>query len=67
MQWLPDELEYEPDAFSQDTSHRLMAMGYSLKFVRQWGSAQAIVVDPKTGRLDGGSDRRTPAGSARGY
>jgi gamma-glutamyltranspeptidase / glutathione hydrolase len=67
MQWLPDTLEYEPDAFSDATSQRLQAMGYRLQFVPQWGSAQAIVADPKTGMLEGGSDRRTPAGSAQGY
>jgi gamma-glutamyltranspeptidase / glutathione hydrolase len=67
MQWLPDELEYEPGAFSLNTSRRLTQMGYSLKSVSQWGSAQAILVDPKTGQLEGGSDRRTPAGSAQGY
>jgi hypothetical protein len=35
--------------------------------VSQWGSAQVIVVDPHSGLLEGGSDRRTPAGSAAGY
>jgi hypothetical protein len=42
-------------------------MGYALREVPQWGSAQAIVADPLTGLLEGGSDRRTPAGSAQGY
>jgi gamma-glutamyltranspeptidase / glutathione hydrolase len=67
MQWLPDRLEYEPHAFSDRTARRLVLMGYALQYVPQWGSAQAIVVDPKTRALEGGSDRRTPAGSAQGY
>jgi gamma-glutamyltranspeptidase/glutathione hydrolase len=67
MQWLPDELQYEPRAFSATTAAALGAMGYALHEVSQWGSAQVIVVDPHSGLLEGGSDRRTPAGSAAGY
>ncbi len=67
MQWLPDAIEYEPGAFSNATARRLRSMGYTLQRTPQWGSAQAIVVDPKTRRLHGGSDRRTPAGSAARY
>jgi gamma-glutamyltranspeptidase len=44
MQWLPDQLEYEPHAFAGATSAQLEAMGYMLRFVPQWGSAQAIVL-----------------------
>jgi gamma-glutamyltranspeptidase / glutathione hydrolase len=67
MQWLPDLLQYEPGALSGTTSQQLAQMGYALRQIQSWGSAQAIVVDPKTGALEGGSDRRTPAGSAQGY
>jgi gamma-glutamyltranspeptidase / glutathione hydrolase len=67
MQWLPDVLEYEPGAFTPATSQSLSLMGYRLQRVPQWGSAQAIVADPLTGALDGGSDPRTPAGAAMGY
>jgi len=67
MQWLPDVLQYEPGAFTPATSQALTAMGYTLWPVQQWGSAQAIVVDPRTGALEGGSDPRTPAGAAMGY
>jgi hypothetical protein len=45
----------------------LRAMGYTLQMHAPWGSAQAIVIDPATGALEGGSDPRTPAGAARGY
>jgi len=46
---------------------KLQAMGYSLKEVSSWGSAQAIVIDPKTGMRLGGTDRRHPEGLASGY
>ncbi|MBV9057000.1 MAG: gamma-glutamyltransferase family protein [Candidatus Eremiobacteraeota bacterium] len=67
MQWLPDALEYEPHALSANALQRLRAIGYTLQMRETWGSAQAIVVDPVTGSLQGGSDRRTPAGAALGY
>lgn len=66
MQWLPDVLEYEPQALSSDAMQRLRAMGYALRMRQPWGSAQTIVVDPATGALEGGSDRRSPAGAAMG-
>ncbi len=67
MQWLPDQLQYEPRAFTEGTGKRLARMGYVMRPVARWGSAQAIVIDPQTGELESGSDRRTPAGSAEGY
>jgi gamma-glutamyltranspeptidase/glutathione hydrolase len=67
MQWLPDVLQHEPQALSDDAMQRLHTMGYTLKMFPKWGSAQAVVVDPSTGMLEGGSDRRTPAGAAMGY
>lgn len=67
MQWLPDELEHEPGAFNTETARALQRMGYTLNEVPKWGSAQAVVIDSQTGLLEGGSDRRTPAGSAAGY
>lgn len=67
MQWLPDELQYEPGAFTPATAAALRAMGYTLDEVPQWGSAQAILVDPRTGELSGGTDRRRPSGAALGF
>ncbi len=67
MQWLPDELQYEPGALSDAAMNDLRAMGYAFKEISSWGSAQAIVVDPKTGVRYGGSDRRRAAGLAAGY
>lgn len=67
MQWLPDEIQYEPGAFSVDVVRGLASMHYHLHEISGWGSAQAIVVDPVSGILFGGTDRRRPAGLAAGY
>jgi gamma-glutamyltranspeptidase/glutathione hydrolase len=67
MQWLPDELQYEPGAFTPKGRDALAAMGYTFHEIARWGSAQAVVVDPKTGIRYGGSDSRHPAGEALGY
>lgn len=67
MQWFPDEIQYEPGALDDATIETLRADGYAFKQIRQWGSAQAIIVDPKTGVLTGGSDRRRSSGAALGY
>lgn len=67
MQWLPDEIQYEPGAFDPAQVSALEAMGYSLKEISSWGSAQAVVVDPATHVRYGGTDRRHPAGLAAGY
>lgn len=67
MQYLPDVVEYEPGAFTDATLDELGKMGYSFKSIPSWGSAQTIVIDPKTDVRYGGSDSRHPAGSAAGY
>ena len=67
MQWEPDEIQYEPGALTQATATGLRAMGYALHEISRWGDAQSVVVDPRSGLLEGGSDRRMPAGSAAGY
>jgi gamma-glutamyltranspeptidase/glutathione hydrolase len=67
MQWLPDEIQYEPNAFSLPVRANLERMGYRLHEIPSWGSAQAIVADPRTGTLYGGTDARHPAGLAAGY
>jgi gamma-glutamyltranspeptidase / glutathione hydrolase len=67
MQWLPDQLQYQPGAFAPATAKSLAAMGYTLREILSWGSAQVVVVDPKTGVRCGGSDWRRPAGEALGY
>lgn len=68
MQWLPDEIQYETGAFAPDVMAQLQSNGYTFKLVTPFfGSAQAVYIDPTTGVLYGGSDRRHPAGAAIGY
>jgi gamma-glutamyltranspeptidase/glutathione hydrolase len=67
MQWLPDQIDYEPGALDDSTMAALREMGYGFKEISYWGSAQAIAIDPRTGMLYGGTDRRHPAGLAAGY
>lgn len=67
MQWLPDVVQYEPNAMTPSVISALRADGYAFSEIPFWGSAQAIVIDPKTGIRYGGTDRRRPAGSALGY
>ena len=67
MQWLPDRVDYEPNALSASALDTLRSDGYTFDEVPFWGSAQAIVIDPATGMLQGGTDRRRPAGAALGY
>ncbi|MDQ2679720.1 MAG: gamma-glutamyltransferase [Candidatus Eremiobacteraeota bacterium] len=66
-QWLPDVIEYEPGALTTQTQTTLAKMGYRFRLVRSWGSAQSIVVDPKTGAYYGGTDPRRSQGAAIGY
>jgi gamma-glutamyltranspeptidase/glutathione hydrolase len=67
MQWLPDEIQYEPDAFTDPVMTALRGDGYAFKEIPFWGSVQAIVVDAHNGALQGGTDRRRPSGAALGY
>lgn len=67
MQWLPDEIEMEPGALDAQAMAQLQSMGYTFKEIPSWGSAQAVLVDPKSKMLYGGTDGRHPAGLAAGY
>ncbi len=66
-QWLPDRLNYEHGAFSPDTLNILKWMGHDLHEIGNQGVAQVIVLNPKDGMLEGGSDRRAPDGGAAFY
>ena len=56
-QWLPDEIRMET-GFSPDTLHLLENMGHKVHSGGEWGDAECIAVDPKTGELLGASDAR---------
>jgi gamma-glutamyltranspeptidase/glutathione hydrolase len=65
-QWFPDKLELEPDV-PRDVLDALVERGHPAKLSeRPWSSAQAIVADPATGLLWGGTDPRSD-GAALGY
>jgi len=65
-QWIPDQLLVEP-AIPVDVIEALRRRGHRVEVSkRNWSSAQAIVVDPASGRHLGGSDPRDD-GIALGY
>jgi gamma-glutamyltranspeptidase/glutathione hydrolase len=66
-QWLPDTVYYERHGISPDTLAILRASGHRLEAIGVQGIAEAIAVEPKTGKLAGGTDRRDVDGGAAGY
>jgi gamma-glutamyltranspeptidase/glutathione hydrolase len=73
-QYLPDLLQFEK-AFPVATVDALKANGYNTqreaefdeKSLGVWGDSELIEVDPKTGQLLGGNDKRHKFGEAAGY
>jgi len=57
-QWLPDRIEYESGAFSEETITRLKNLGHSLVSTERIGNAQGVIIDTKTGLLETGPDPR---------
>jgi gamma-glutamyltranspeptidase/glutathione hydrolase len=57
-QWLPDRIEYEIGAFSEETITRLKNLGHSLVGTERIGNAQGIVIDTNTELLETGPDPR---------
>jgi gamma-glutamyltranspeptidase/glutathione hydrolase len=66
-QWLPDTVQYERHGISPDTLAILRARGHKLEPIGVQGTAEVIVLDPRSGKLNGGSDRRDVDGGAAGY
>jgi gamma-glutamyltranspeptidase / glutathione hydrolase len=66
-QWLPDTVYYERHGISPDTLAILRARGHRLEAISGQGIAEVIVVEPRTGKLAGGTDRRDVDGGAAGY
>lgn len=58
-QYLPDQIEYEPDALSAADQAGLIALGHRLKAVPAgYGNMQVVWWDPAADRLQTGSDPR---------
>src|SRR5262245_32406938 len=57
-QWMPDQVSLEP-GIPESVAKGLRARGHEVERAKTaWSSAQVIVIDPKTGRMSGGSDPR---------
>ncbi len=58
-QYLPDRIEFEPDAFDERLQEQLAAMGHSLKSLdHAYGNMQAILWDKGSGKVQAASDPR---------
>lgn len=65
MQWLPDELRYEPGALDDAGLAELRAKGHTLKRQERWGNATAIEVLPDGTRIGAADPRGDGAGDAQ--
>jgi gamma-glutamyltranspeptidase/glutathione hydrolase len=65
-QYLPDVVDLEP-GFPDATIRALRAMGYTVEVQGRWSDGECIEVDPVTGELEGGQDKRHHFGKAAGY
>jgi gamma-glutamyltranspeptidase / glutathione hydrolase len=65
-QYLPDVV-YLESGFPEDTVEALRGMGYTVKVGGHWSDGECIEVDPQTGELEGGQDKRHHYGKAAGY
>lgn len=62
-QYLPDRIEIEPGAFSQQWIGALRTKGHTVEEGRRkWGNMQAVYFDKKTGRVTSANDSRGQAG-----
>ncbi len=64
-QWLPDRI-YLEDGIPHDVIRNLIIMGHDVRFGGNWSAAEAILIDPETGLIFGGTDSRIE-GAAKGY
>jgi gamma-glutamyltranspeptidase/glutathione hydrolase len=65
LQGLPDELYFEPYAFSLDTERLLRAMGYKLTEQGLWGATELIEIPPDVDRAGGPSSPGNDAALGR--
>ncbi len=67
QQWYPQTVWIEDGMLSPESQRKLEGMGYQFRAINGMGADEAILIDPKTGMLEGANDRRRPAGLAAGY
>ncbi|MGH8318387.1 MAG: gamma-glutamyltransferase [Steroidobacteraceae bacterium] len=67
QQWYPQEIWIEDGMLSSESQRKLEQMGYRFRTIHAMGADEAILINPKTGVLEGANDRRRPAGLAAGY
>jgi gamma-glutamyltranspeptidase/glutathione hydrolase len=58
-QYLPDRVEYEPEAIDRATLEHLRKLGHPLREIRPYGNMQLIVWDKRRNRLQAVSDPRS--------
>lgn len=64
-QYLPDQIQYEPDTLSAKDIVKLYVMGHKLKpRGRTWGNMHVVIIDKTTGAVTAASDPRVE-GEAR--
>lgn len=66
QQWYPDVVYAGQGLLTPKSQQTLEAMGYTFKRF-SGGAVEAILINPKTGLLEGANDPRRPAGLAAGY
>ena len=58
-QYLPDAIQFEPAALSDETLSRLRALGHRMDAKkRSWGNMHAVIRDTASGKISAASDRR---------
>ena len=67
QQWYPQKVWIEDGLLSSESRQKLERMGYQFRTIDGMGDDEAILIDPKTGALEGANDPRSPAGLAAGY
>ncbi|HEV2441720.1 MAG TPA: gamma-glutamyltransferase [Steroidobacteraceae bacterium] len=67
QQWYPQKVWIEDGMLSPESQQQLERMGYAFRTINGMGADEAILIDPRTGMLEGANDRRRPAGLAAGY
>jgi len=66
-QWLPNQIQFERNAFSSETEKTLHEMGHELHAGPAIGEAMGIFINPQTRARLGAADPRSPDGKAVGY